>query len=104
MHGSSKGPVPVGIAHDAVHEVVVHEAEARDRWSQVQVNHVLPRNAAQILGVAHPGEGVDDLVVPRQLVAIPAADMTTYSRHIICSACNLGEAVMPLQYHSYFSI
>ena len=63
---------PVGISHYAVHEVVVHEPEAGDRWAQVQVYHMLPGHPPQVLGMAHPCQGVNDLIVTRQFVAIPA--------------------------------
>ena len=68
----SQEPAPVGVPHDAVHEVVVHEAEAGDRGPEVQVDNVLASHALEVLGVAHPRQRVHHLVVPRQLVVVPA--------------------------------
>ena len=65
--------LPVGVAHDAVHEVVVQEAEARDGGLHVEVDGVLPRHAPQVLAVAHPGQRRYHLAVPRHLDVEPAA-------------------------------
>jgi len=63
---------PVGVAHDALHEVVVHEPEARDGRAQVEIDGVLGRHAPQVLGVAHPGQRADDLLVARHADVEPA--------------------------------
>lgn len=60
---------PVGISHNAVHEVVVHQAEARDWGSQVQVNDILLTHSPQGLAVTHPCQGIHYLLVARQLDA-----------------------------------
>ena len=50
----------------------VHEAESGDRRAEVQVNDVLPTDAPQGLAVAHPGQCIHYLLIPRQLNAEPA--------------------------------
>lgn len=62
---------PVGIPDDAVHEVVVHEAEARDWRPQVEVNDVLLAYSPQRLAVTHPCQGIHYLLIPWQLDAKP---------------------------------
>lgn len=77
VKASGRG-APVGVAHDAVHEVVVQEAETRDGRLHVEVDGVLARHAPQVLAVAHPGQRRDHLAVPRHLDVEPAAQCATY--------------------------
>ena len=63
----------VGRLDDAVHQVVVHQPVVPHGWPQVQVDDVVLGHAPQRDRMAHPGERVDDLVVPRQLVPEPAS-------------------------------
>mmetsp|Transcript_35824 Transcript_35824/g.101383 ORF Transcript_35824/g.101383 Transcript_35824/m.101383 type:complete len:291 (-) Transcript_35824:2287-3159(-) len=56
--------VAVGVAHDAVHHAVVHQLVVLDaRGAQVEVDVALVTHAVDVLGVAHPCQGVDELVV-----------------------------------------
>ena len=71
--GELQGCSPAGISHDPIHQVEVHQPEARDRRLKVEINHVVLAHAAEILRVAHPGEGIYHLVVSGQLVEEPAA-------------------------------
>ena len=66
---------PVGVADDAVHEVVVQEAEARDGRLHVEVDGVLARHAPQVLAVAHPRQRRYHLAVPRHLDVVPASSI-----------------------------
>ena len=50
----------------------VHEAELADRRLQVEVDDVLPAHPLQVLAVTHPCQVVDNLLVPRNLEAVPA--------------------------------
>ena len=59
---------PAGVPHDPVHQVEVHEPEASDWGLKVEVYHIVLAHAPQVLGMAHPGQGIDHLVVPGQLV------------------------------------
>ncbi len=63
---------PCRVADDAVHEVVVQQAEVGHRGAQVEVDDVLLRDAAQVLHVAHPRQRVGQLRVAGQLVVVPA--------------------------------
>ena len=47
----------------------VHQPELADGRLQVQVDDMLSAHALQVLCVAHPGQRVQDLLVPRQLEA-----------------------------------
>ena len=50
----------------------VHEAELADWGLQVEVDDVLLADALQVLAVTHPAQVVDDLLVARDLEAVPA--------------------------------
>lgn len=62
---------PVGIPDNPVHEVEIHEAEARHRGAQVKVDDVLLADPPQGLAVAHPGQSIHYLLITRQLDAKP---------------------------------
>lgn len=65
------GGLPVGFAHDAVHQMVVKQAEAGDRRLHVQVYGVFPRHPPQVLAVAHPCQRVHNLIVAGHLDVEP---------------------------------
>ena len=77
------GVSPVGISDNAVHEVEVHQPEARDRGTQVQVNHILPAHPPQSLAVTHPGQSIHNLLIPGQLDAKPASGYDPVNGHVI---------------------
>jgi len=65
------GGAPVGVPHQALQVVEVHEAELAHWGLQVQVDHMLPADSLQVLAVGHPAEVVDDLLVARDLESVP---------------------------------
>ena len=75
---------PVTVAHDAVHEVVVEQAELGDGGLQVQVDGVLRGHAPQVLRMAHPGQRRHDLAVARHAQVVPALQASPASHHDRC--------------------
>ena len=62
---------PVGIPHNALQEDEVHQSEFCDRGLQVKVNNMLPADTFEVLGMTHPGQMIDDLLVAWNFDAIP---------------------------------
>ena len=56
---------PVSVTYNPVHKVEVHQAKARHRGTQVKVDDILLADPPQGLAVAHPGQSVHDLLIPR---------------------------------------
>lgn len=63
---------PVCIPDQSLQVVEIHESEFADGRLQVEVYDMLSAHPLQILAVAHPGQVVNDLLVPWDLEAIPA--------------------------------
>lgn len=63
---------PVCISDYTLQENKVHEPELGNWGLQVEINDMLPADSLQILGMTHPCQVVDNLLIPGDLDAIPA--------------------------------
>ena len=93
---------PVGVPHKALHQVEVHQPELADGRLQVQVDDMLSAHTLQVLCVAHPGQRVQDLLVPRQLEAKSARSTVVQSAQPLlrCSKSTGGQQLPPLKVRS----